>query len=578
MTRAYVNISDIKNRLLLLKEQLPPELLPELMSDPELAVLFEFKTNPILSVAARLLRFFAKDVLDLHDIMQNHVGMPAHTGVGIFSVPVIRADKTSTDVLVFPNMPLPDAVVNDIYSLSSVTAEYSGHDVLSLIEKDIAEANPAKYATIHRAVRLFGRRERMPFTRALARYTRPVHKSMLDPERINQLGEHYADAIRGFTITWCESPEDYIKMYERGLNSCMVAGGNAGNRDWGFMLTELNINPTSFFFYHPNTKGAYVHRDGKVIARCITYEGTLSCGTPIKGYGRIYSSSKTVESKFIQSLEKCGYTRLNEPAHFSCTFKVPKRRSTMAKGDVFPLPYFDNLTGNIFVNEKEDKDNFVVRCNIDNSVGVKLTMNSTSGCLVFNGKRDVCAVCNKFVNFPITAQDGTKFCSDAHAAHLGYQYQIRSDGHMVLAPLTYRSIRVLGSDTYYTNLAAAKAQQCWFVLAEVPLETPIVLHPNLHTTDIVLDDQKDRSYRQILSAQTTAQSRKDIVLLVQKNRKFYEDNNVVELFTRAAVDVGDFVWPKMKDGSSEPRLIKLAYGLNFSGPVAYTRVSSVNLE
>lgn len=503
MTRAFLGSNSIGASLDALRAQFPAEVL----ADPEIAEIFSVKKDEVLRVAARLIRYFTPDMQALDRIMKYNLSAPANNGMSIFRVPVIPGEKGTTNVVVFPNLMLPAHALSNLQTLAGLSADYGGDDILNLIRDDRRAANPAKYESIHRVVRLFGRREVMPFTRALSRYTRDEVAKQMTPERIRTIGEYYAEAIKGFTITWCEKPEDYVAMYERGLSSCMVS--SSGAREWGFLLKEFNINPTSFFYYHPNTKGAYVHRDGKVIARCIVYEGMIN-GTRVKAYGRVYSSNKDVETKFVTALISAGYTRPLQGGLFSCTFKVPKRVSKTVGGTVFPYPYFDNLSGDIFVEDTKDEDYFTVYHNHPGQKGTRIALNSTAGYALFGKAKVYCAHCASDIHpgRAVVAQDGAHFCGHNHARAHGYVEAFRADGQQVLVANSHRLIpRWEGG--YFTNLEAAILLRAKPVLAEFDYETPIYTLERYGNTQQVNYNGDGHVYIPTMSRRTPRQERID---------------------------------------------------------------------
>ncbi len=93
--------------------------------------------------------------------------------------------------------------------------------------------------------------------------------------------EVFDAARRPAQLTYAETPADFVTMYGSG--------------------------PISRYANYPHSKGAYLTKEGSVIARAILFEDMISA---IWRYGRIYSINPEVTRQFRAALESNGITEL----------------------------------------------------------------------------------------------------------------------------------------------------------------------------------------------------------------------------------------------------------------------------
>lgn len=430
-------------------------------------------TNEPYKMAARLVRYFSTDFKQFVDTVNNCLRTKCGVAINWLTedqVLIVPHPKDATLLRVFINVKVSNTKLPMRY-VSPICHQEVLKAFTTELRTDLAsDATSKKWETTNRSWRRLKRYEDMPTIRALQRYTNiPKH---IGEESLKSLAAAIDADRKPLEIIYAEKPEDFITMYASGPSSCMAKGGEGGN--FGFMLKK-QVHPTSFFAFHPHTKGAYIMRGGQVAARAILYEDHAKPGKWI--YGRVYALDAQVKEKFINALEKAGLTSLGavDMRHnilaYTCEFNVP---GYLYSGEDYfmPVPYFDNLRHDIPLMVKWDKEKkeFNLKCYADPKDRkdpslkgyMRLDMGVTRGYVMSNEMSEcICAHCGISYN-PRTARsacvavDGAVFCCRTCAEAHSYVCAYRSDGAAVWVHRNSGAVRDAGETTrWYTNLNAA---------------------------------------------------------------------------------------------------------------------------
>lgn len=187
----------------------------------------------------------------------------------------------------------------------------------------------------------------------------------------NQLnmGDNYKDDVirdlavkidtmrKPMELLFADKPEDFVVMYgQKGVHSCM-----AHKDSWNFMK-DAGHTATSFYAYFPYTRGAYLMKNGSVIARVILYadkDADISdCGYPNFNkstiekwyYGCPYTANPEANNELMKALKSRGYKSLANAVGARGNHFVPPNTMEFVMPGIkhgnhysIPFPYFDNM-------------------------------------------------------------------------------------------------------------------------------------------------------------------------------------------------------------------------------------------
>jgi hypothetical protein len=421
--------------------------------------------DEVFKAAARLVRFLATDYGKFLELCRSDENYNDSYFKG---QPIITLAKDPTMLRVYPNLIVDSMEIEELKSCSWAFEHHVLDTQMKLVKQELADEHKKQgWATLARAIAKFTRYEEMTTSRVLARFTGAKEL------RANQIAAFAAgiDEMRvPAQLVYAEKPEDFVEMYATGPGSCM-SWSKGDERTWEFMPDHLDIHPTSFFAFHPYTKGCYIKSKGKVAARAILYnvrDGEWQ-------YGRVYASNTKMHTIFENALRDAGINTLETNFGRSADFDM---NIYEFKGkQIVPMPYFDNIGGAMHL--KLDEKEKVVKVSIGSKVS-GANYSSEGGYVNVAMLKTITCSCGrewsgKHAQQVKQSQDGLHwFCNIGCGEAKRYVFAYRNDGTQVYIHKGEAVMDALGG-RYYTNLAAAKALGC---------------HPYLENLDDAIDPEK----------------------------------------------------------------------------------------
>lgn len=417
---------------------------------------YDFNINSApLAMAARIVRFVSKDFLELRRYARENL----QNNRFAFTAPIMFGSKPDT-VRVFTNISMTGTASDDIYKFCTPFFCYDEAlpDFLTKLKDDLADPRRAQaWATTNRAWRRLKRYEEMTIARAVSRFSNAKELGIGD-HLVRNMSQYIEDMRRPLEITYADKPEDFLIMYGSGPGSCMFVREDGDPRHnvehWRTLLTNKHC-PTSFFAYHPHTRGAFITRGNRVVARCIVYETR-------KGwrYGRVYPGGDMWSTKLVKMLEEAGTTQLTDSFSRGCSFTMPGLKHATRDEWHAPMPYFDNIAGSFDIKfDQATKEFHVTHCELYRE-GNYNNIDSTTGYI--NSRHYVrltCDHCGEAFhpdNAIHSDTDDRVFCSEAHARAEGLISAMRNDGSIIWTsrtPDVYES----ADGFFFTNRRAAES-------------------------------------------------------------------------------------------------------------------------
>jgi hypothetical protein len=418
---------------------------------------YDFNINSApLAMAARIVRLVSKDFLELRRYARENLQNTSFA----FTVPVMFGSKPDT-VRVFTNISMTGTATDDTYKFCNPFFCYEEviPNFLAQLKADLADERRAQaWATTNRAWRRLKRYEEMTIARAVSRFSNAKELGIGD-HLVRNMSQFIEDMRRPLEITYADKPEDFLTMYGSGPGSCMFVNQNGdpdhNSKNWRTLLIN-NHCPTSFFAYHPHTRGAFITRGNRVVARCIVYETR-------KGwcYGRVYPTGDTWSAKLVKMLEEAGMTELSKGFARECSFTIPGLKHDTREEWHAPMPYFDNLVGSFDIRFDQKTKEFYITHYERSSDGNYSNTDSTTGYISSRHYASLaCDHCGHSFhpdNAIHSSTDDRIFCSEDHARAAGLVQAYRNDGSSiwtVRTPDMYETV-----DNYiFTNRRAAEAR------------------------------------------------------------------------------------------------------------------------
>lgn len=383
------------------------------------------------------------------------------------------------------------------------------------------------------------------------------------------------ESIRPLTLEFAETPEAILDMYEGGLTSCMVSAGKEVS--WQWMIDDHHIGPSAFYIYTGKAKGAFIKRNGSVVARCIIYQQRDDSWQ----YGRIYFATQEWATRFQTILHTNNIQRLSDSGrcwNHSFKWEAPAFHNTKDQLWYTPVPYFDNFESGklnaVFHPAKEGKDahfEFHVNGSKGNvATGLTIGLISQIGTLE-------CSQCKRRLQDvqPIFAMDGTgQYCGQTCANAQDYHGCTRSDGVVVWLHKSAAFITV--DNKFFTNVASAKARGAVPVLTEPDMlpededflgtnraaqiagtHYSTVEKPALPLLNWLKLKPKGFSKMDMISTKVQRNVDPDVLSLIETNRLFDFPEEIVQEFFNKVTSEFDFHPASMQ--------VILSGGLNTSG-------------
>lgn len=392
--------------------------------------LFKYKDDPVINELCTIVQGHAKQANRLLEVFReaNPKFWAKNDPKHAIPLVILNPDNIA-ELRVFPNI-----LLNSYSSLESVNPSYCNDtfkDFIAEYEVDKAdEKRKEKWNGKERINSRLLQTVNMPTARALTRYVFNKEDQDIKPDELRDFADAVDICRRPLEIRFAETAADFIHMYGSGVSSCM--GHNAEGRDrWTHMINE-GYCPTSWYAFCEYTKGAYVEKNGQVVARTILMKGK-SDKSPWK-WGRIFSSTTEYNNKFRNALSDLGIEQAER-------FQMPAQRVVIpgVKGEhggyVAPIPYFDSpLPGSDRWKVSFDKDTKEFSFYYGMLEGDKL-VNRGSYVLSTDYVAVNCSVCNRRINTrneDVTPTEGDHvLCSDECAVNAGYVRVIAGNGNNV---------------------------------------------------------------------------------------------------------------------------------------------------
>lgn len=366
-------------------------------------------------------------------------------------LPFIVPAGKSGEVYVYTNIPL----VHDrlYYPEQLKEVSFCVHadllrPIYDEVMKDLAdEKRKVRWSEFSRGKKIITKRERMPVSRVLARFTSMIEDGIKDSS-IRDMADKIAMELRPVELIVADTPEKACQMYMSGPHSCMAATSDIGKR-WKQLVADRKM-PSLFYYYHPNYMGVYYMKNGQVAARTLLIRSNtarkefLEQTTPLekksfnikdyKYYVRIYSSTTEMANKLQQMLAEHGIVA-TPSVDIRANFNIPGIWNKELKDYFMPLPYIDYRQGDLHFTFDPKSKEFLLRVNPkDLPTGVeRRTMSSSEG---FVGAKTVlgaerchsCGVRMTGVHRITRSQDGHAFCGANCVSAAGYVPAMDSEG------------------------------------------------------------------------------------------------------------------------------------------------------
>lgn len=164
-----------------------------------------------------------------------------------------------------------------------------------------------------------------------------------------------------YVLHYCNSAEDYTRMFEVPCGSCMVLSPHGfGHHLWAKIKEEHNLYPSAWYHYTPHSMGAWLEEDGEPVARCMLYRFDLD-----KDVWPYFGDIKFVNTEHGRRLLKMmlAENKTLLPAHMLMPtpqkFTVPGIDSgDVVEGVVSPLPHCDAQAKDFSVTYDADTETF----------------------------------------------------------------------------------------------------------------------------------------------------------------------------------------------------------------------------
>lgn len=415
---------------------------------------FTYIDDPVVATMCRLARVLAHHMCAFHSTIRNAT---LHKDFLIKPVDgklvAFMQSKTPGNIIVFPNLffnTLEDDTTVNIDSLK--TASVYNYFLLTKLIEDYRNGDKRGWTPLSRAITRLTARNEITLPAYITRYTTAKADKMTDAQ-IRDWAESVNDLFRPVELTFADTPEDFIDMYGNrdGPSSCMTMHEP---RPWQFMLDEWGVHPTSFYGYHPHTRGAYLKKGKKIVARCICYETAPG----VWKAGRMYYTNPAIAAKFMEGLRQhkinpdegsgLAYTRDFE-------FEIPVFNTKSGAG--IPVPYVDNMPIGVDFKLVGDK----VICT-SNKRGSNEQLRTGAGYIPLAKLQGYkCSYCGKSIKGKgVLASDETNavFCNEEHAVLGGYVMANDAAGRFkCVKKISAASVNDMdrGGTRYFTTMDAA---------------------------------------------------------------------------------------------------------------------------
>lgn len=453
-----------------------------------LANVYKYADDPVVRSLCRLTRLYYDDLNKLVKLLWScSDAIRRLTAVKLsFKCAVLLVPDEPDQVLVNPNMPMPQGIFHYADLTETILDSVSPYkglydffgDWVKAYEADLADDNRRKqWVPARRGVQRWRKFQKMSLTRALSRFS---NIDGLPSDVISRVALILEDARKPDTVKYAETVAEFWEMYQsNGPSSCMVTSSSHAER-WRNMGNSLRVSPPSFYAYYPYTKGAYMMRNGSVVARCLLFRRPDSDDWHA---GRIYTVG-LYGDRFIDALRRDG-VRVQDADFWDgfssdwgdfreyAKFDIP---AVEYDGEYFlPVPYQDHIRGPMFAKFIHDKETNTRHFSVivdpyddddDDDDGshsvpkgyVQVDVQTTRGFMPSSEFTYVsCASCGTRVRgTDYTTVDGTRFCSESCMRRSGYVVAIDSSGNYRGVPRTECYEDPL-SGSMYTNIAAAVA-------------------------------------------------------------------------------------------------------------------------
>lgn len=365
--------------------------------------------------------------------------------------------KDYETLVVFPNIIVKPKKKRDLIDISWPAHNELLKNTIAQYEKDLKhEIKKTAWTPLVRGKKRLKKRRELSIPRALGRYLKLTEKGLKDQE-LADLAQTLANDRKPLMLHYAEKPEDYLTMYGSGPTSCMTMHGTFSDRRWASLLKH-NVHPTSFYAYHPNIKGVYIQKNGKILARTLLIKRKKDTWV----FTRLYCLSSQIRETFIKCLNDANIFKANNrSSHKKCEFDIPGVFLKSYETYVCPVPYFDINFGTITINFNEKTKIFKIRCGYSATTEFTHLQNSQEGMrLATQYLIKKCVVCNYTISTDcIRVYNGNNYCSRVCLNRNGLVEAIAAYGREI-APEATAVADALAPNEYYINRQVFIRQNC----------------------------------------------------------------------------------------------------------------------
>lgn len=463
---------------------------------------FKYADNVVVASICDVYNKYTNDIKDMNEFMSNVISTEVITFINAQLRPLVVLTPDKIDHLrIYQNIIVDGSGNSYPQQVSVLEATSVFSHFISSYEHDLTiPGGEEKWKTVERISARLNAYVDMPTARALTRYFN-MEKHMSD-DKIRNLAEKIDTARKPMEIIYADRPEDFVIMYGSGTHSCMSTDAFKGS---AYSFFGDNMTPTSFYAYLPWTRGAYIMKNGKILARVILYalpekvEGDYKeMGWPnfnksigkLWEHGYIYGANEQATREFTKVLRSNGIRPLGDKnggkggGQYACPDDKPFLVPGIKYGREYamPFPYFDNMNyyGKGFYASFDSKtNNFEITYLTKNNRGA-INIQERKGFLQSSDYvARMCEHCNttkaaKWVTTIINEHSPVShlFCSNTCAQAVGFSVVYNGIGEL-LVKVKDLSIYTKSYDGQFlfTNQEAAK-RQGWVVLKSDPFAFP----------------------------------------------------------------------------------------------------------
>ncbi len=419
---------------------------------------FKWARDSVIKAAVSLINKTQQELHDYHELVQSIFPASVQNWIKQRTRPMMVMSPGKIDHLrVYPNIVFDPSELGSSENIRITDAETILGGFIHSYQEDMTDKIPGtseKWKTQERIDKRLGAFEDMPTARALTRFYNL--EDNFKPDIIRDLATKFDNCRKPMELLYADKPEDFLIMYGSGPSSCMV---HSTYKETWVPLDKAGQTPTSFYAYFPWTRGAYMMKGGKVVARTILFADNTAppfdMGYPKFNkkaekwsYGRLYTTNQEMTREFLKALKSNGYHPINPNSGDGMNgrytppegveFRIPGIKISN-KNYIMPFPYFDNMDyhGKGFCAAFDDKTNEFVMVYQSRPNQKAVPINGRGGFLKSSDYiQKECDHCHGHSSVEgrwlegrwyTAEEDGTLYCSEDHIKAAGYTRVVTGD-------------------------------------------------------------------------------------------------------------------------------------------------------